>query len=177
MIRLVLIRCLRPLVSRGRTWLSDLQKLEKHRSTSHFLFVSKHSCVNRRVIRYISCIGAGNGEIDMNLNVATERLPRNQANVWTRCQDLVTKGDVGHFVVILLDYLRSSGGHGRANLADDLSKCVQHVRRSCCSAIFWMCLFSTQERLVKCTFSSQGEPGPDALLPLSLSRAHPQGER
>lgn len=128
MIRLVLIRSLRPLVSRGRTWLSDSQKVDKHRSTSQSLLVSKYSCVYRRVIRYLSCIGAIDGEIDMNLNVASERLPTNQADVWTRCHDLVSEGDVGHFVVGLLDYLRTSGGRGRANLADDLSRCVQHVR-------------------------------------------------
>ncbi|BDA47863.1 probable exonuclease mut-7 homolog at C-terminar half [Coccomyxa sp. Obi] len=66
----------------------------------------------------------------MSPNVESGRLPRNQADLWTRCQDLVSEGDVDHFVVGLLNYLRSSGGRGRGNLADDLSKCVQHENQS-----------------------------------------------
>ncbi|CAL8463132.1 g2666 [Coccomyxa elongata] len=68
--------------------------------------------------------------MDMNLDVAKGSQPRNQADVWTRCQIFFSKGDVDHFVLALLDYLRSSGGHGRGNLANELSRCVKHENQS-----------------------------------------------
>lgn len=153
MIRLLLIWSLRPVVSRGRVWLSNLQKSDKHRSTSPSLLLPKYRCVNRRTTRYLSCIGASDGEMEMNLDVAKGSQPRDQADVWTRCQSFISKGDVDHFVLALLDYLRSSGGHGRGNLANELSRCVKHVRHSCCTAMSSMCLHPPEELLIEYLYS------------------------